>query len=207
MRTLERSVNGDFCHEQFCIFKSLNVKHQHFPSNVRSWGVLERFVVRTKELLGPIQDCCHLGIEHVHANRHQLPPRAFDVYCDRNRDALKFASKKWLICSMYWPAYLFGASRRIGWSRRQQQAVFTITREFTRSLAGNTKTQAATINNAQIVTAGRGERLVSCPLLDPSNEYVVFGGNPTGSSDGANSFPINSASRGPNKFHHVADAF
>jgi hypothetical protein len=177
--TLEYGGRRNVCCEAACLYYGLRVPHQHVPSRIETWGMLERFVEQSDSLPQSIGD-----YSQTHAGRHnengvKLPARKFPIHARFNRDSLSNERRIGSMFSVYWPAYLFGASKRIGWTAYQQATIAAVTRELTwggrNATTYGVRHDVAT--NAEVYPASVTGDKVACPLLDRQIQYACFGGN------------------------------
>ncbi|MHC2068158.1 helix-turn-helix transcriptional regulator [Bremerella sp. T1] len=86
---------------------------------------------------------------------------------------LKASRNEGQIATTNLPLKLLGPAKFSGFSRRVQQLLAGLFREVTRRKKGKTLEE---IRNRQVIGSSIKE-VVKCPSLDPSQTYVVFGGN------------------------------
>ena len=157
--TIEEGGESVVCTREKCILSGAGVRHQHFDMAFDRHGLLENFAEK--------------DIEHGYSR--------FLLYDKAYKEVREKLRSNGHLVKAYWPALLFGRSRRVGWSIGQQRLLAGIIHELTYARGGQSKKrmQAHVIKDGLVIAAGKGSHTVRCPPLSSDREYVVFGGNGT----------------------------
>lgn len=150
--------NNSLCKAGTCSLHGRGFAHHNYLYRLSKYLVLELF--------RPQND-----VDNVHGNR-------FNLYGDEFKEQREKGQRSGVLFNVYWPAFILGGSRPVGWSWSQQLLVMGMVRELTRTKAkpGQGIT-GETVKGGMVPATSSASRLVQCPLLDPSRDYVVFAGN------------------------------
>lgn len=147
------------CTVRKCSFGGLGKPHRHYCWSTDKFGLLDPFQKQTGTQPGQ--------------------PRYFELYAEHNRAKLREFRTKGVLFNAYWPALLFGSSKCVGWTARQQRLLAGVVHELTRSKhrrAGEYVTSEIFVGNVVAQANEKSHELV-CPLLDSKGQYAVFAGN------------------------------
>jgi len=156
--SLKPVENNKVCSAEKCMLYGTGTVHRHYYVHRDKYPILDFF--RAKN-----------DVNHIHGDR-------FLLYSDEHKELREqLQSKGWLF-NAYCPAFVLGGSPKVGWTWPQQTLVFGMVRELTRA-----KSKPGTAITGEIIKCGmvpatsNGSRLVLCPLLSQTQEYVAFAGN------------------------------
>ena len=157
--TFFQAVPTATCTVRKCSFGDLGKPHGHYYWRPNTFGALDHFCSQSATLPGN--------------TRH------FELYALQNRTKLRECRSKGLLLNVYWPALIFGTSKPVGWTSRQQRLLVGVVHELTRSKhrrPGEYVTSEIIVGNVVTEASEKNHELV-CPLLDPNGKYAVFAGN------------------------------
>ncbi len=154
-----KSMPDATCTVRKCSFSGLGKAHRHYCWRPSSFGALDHFCNQSATLPGDL--------------------RCFELYAQQNRTKLRECRSKGVLFNVYWPALLFGTSKPVGWTSRQQRLLVGVVHELTRSKhrrPGEYVTSEIIVGNVVTAASEKKHELI-CPLLDPTGKYAVFAGN------------------------------
>ena len=167
------------CSRDTCLHAALGNSHRHFPLFQTNAGWLDQTKNWQKSERQEWQDDgSSPTATESNVTDDLYPPNNYFYYPTYKKPfdtVFPQARKSGDVIPVYWPALLLGASKRVAWSATQQRLLVGIVRELTRD--ENKPRLAAVICGNRVAPAGKGTEMVTCPLLDPDQNYAVFGGN------------------------------
>lgn len=180
-------------------------KHSHCQYDQRNHGDFQDLIAVEKggELYAapapmrfsnkPVKQTPRVAVKEMHLNDLLQQPGAYRAFNDpRFSNKQKPYFKNGKIRLVYWPMLLLG--RVAGLADDEIRAVHGITNELTRDRSVQGRSQPQLVIRDAKVGVGRINIAKTCPLLDPSSEHAIFGGN--GRYSGLGYRPIGRTNKG-----------
>ena len=146
------------CSAETCMLYGTGVRHDHYCYRTDKYGLIDSFCSPEERQPG------HL--------------RIFDLYGPKYKELRETLQSQGILFNVYWPALVFGGSRKVGWTWPQQRLIVGMVRELTLGQRDPWQDIVGEIVKEGRVAAAKNTTHKSvCPLLDPKQEYVVFAGN------------------------------
>ncbi|OAI40500.1 hypothetical protein AYO40_00780 [Planctomycetaceae bacterium SCGC AG-212-D15] len=148
-----------------CPMHTSGIGHGHFRCTI------------DRSQLGVLDDC---GYDKENGERCYDWTKAIDPFARSNEpteEAIREYRNQGRLAAAYLPVLVFGSSKRVKLSREQQQVLFGITHELTRTSRGTRPDKAMIIMGGVKSIGPKGARVAIYPQLKAGEQYVAFNGN------------------------------